>query len=106
MDLKYNINKVHGDLILKYEEVSLKEKSSLKFGNYFEITTINEGKELKMIITKKEMEKSNFNWSYLSNPLNENSDLVERNSNIESLINDVTDIFEKKRFSEDYLNKI
>ena len=106
MDLKSNINKVHIDLLLVYDEVSIVEKSNLKFGNYFEIVTTNEGKQLKMIISKKEIEKNNFNWFYFSNPLNENSDLVERNSNVDNLVYDVRNIFEKKRFSEDYLNKI
>lgn len=104
MDLQFNINKVHIDLLLEYDDVKILEKSNLKFGNYFEITTINEdNRQLKMIVTKKEIENANFNWCYFDNPLNENSNLVQRNSNILSLIHDVKDIFERKRFSEEYL---
>lgn len=48
----------------------------------------------------------NFNWSYFSNPLDENSHLVERSSSVDSFANDVKDIFEKNRFSEDYLREV
>lgn len=103
--LRYNINKIHIDLLLEYGEVKLEEKSNLEFGNYFEII-INEDKQLKMIVVKRDIENANFNWKYFSNPLNEKSNLVERSSNIFSLIHDVKDIFEKKRFSEEYLNEL
>jgi len=105
MNLKVNINKIHGDLLNQFNNVKIEEKSNLKFGNYF-LLTINEDKELKMILTKKEVENNIFNWAYYSNPLNENSDLVERKSTIETFKNDVKDIFEKNRFSSDYLENI
>lgn len=106
MDLKYNINKIHGDLLNNFETVSIKEKSNLKFGNYFEISSTNEGFEVKMILTKKDIELSNIKWSYFSNPLNENSDLVERTSNIDNITNDIKDIISKKRFDSEYLSEI
>jgi len=108
MDLKYNINKIHGDLISQFHksEIKIEEKSNLKFGNYIEISVINEGKEVKMIMTKKDLENYNFNWSYFENPIDENSSLVERNSSIDDLSSDVKEIFEKNRFSEEYLNNI
>ena len=106
MDIKFNINKIHSDLISNFSDVSIKEKSNLKFGQYFEISVINENKECRMIVTKKEIESTSFNWSYLDNPLNENSDLVERNSNIDNFISHVNDIITKERFNQDYLSQI
>ena len=91
--------------LLDFSNVEILEKSSLEFGNYFEIS-INEGKQVKMIVTKKEIENQNFQWKYFSNPLDENSFLIERRSSIENISNDIKDIFEKNRFDEDYLKKV
>ena len=108
MDFKYNINKIHGDLLSQFinAEIKIEEKSNLNFGNYMEVSIINEGKEVKMIMTKKDLENYSFNWSYFENPLNENSDLVNRFSSIDDLTSDVKEIFEKNRFSDEYLNEI
>ena len=106
MSLKANINKLHSDLLGKYEDVTILEKSNMKFGNYFEITVNENSKTLKMVITKKSAESDNFDWSYYSNPESEDSVLVERKSNTSNFINVVNDIFEKNRFDSDYLEKI
>jgi hypothetical protein len=104
MDLKFNINKVHIDLLLEYDNVEIREKSNHQFGNYFEIEIVNENKrKLKMIIQKTEIENQNFNWKYFANPLDQNSHLVERKSNIHNITNDVKDIFDKNKFDEGYL---
>ena len=50
--------------------------------------TVNEDE-----ILKRELEKDNFNWSYLSNPIDESSDLVFRTSTVSGFINDVKNIF-------------
>lgn len=106
--VSYNINTLHSNILSKFYkgETKIEEKSNKKFGNYFEISVINENKEVRMIIPITEMENTNFNWYYLSNPLNESSDLVERNSNIHDVADDIKDIFNKNRFSEDYLKEI
>jgi hypothetical protein len=108
MDLKYNVNKIHVDLTSQFygHDVKIEEKSSVKFGNYFEISVIKEGKEAKMILTMTSLSNYNFGWSYFSNPLDESSHLVERNSSVDSFAKDVKDIFEKNRFSEDYLKEV
>lgn len=108
MDLKYNINKIHSDLISRFinSEIKIEEKSNLKFGSYIEISIINEGKEVKMIVTKKDLENYSFPWRYAENPLNENSDLVERFSSVDNITLDIKEIFEKNRFSEDYLKEV
>lgn len=108
MDLKYNVNKIHVDLASQFygHEVKIEEKSNVKFGNYFELSVIKEGIEAKMIITMKSLNNYNFDWSYFSNPLDENSHLVERSSSVDGFASDVKDIFEKNRFSEDYLKEV
>jgi hypothetical protein len=103
--MKYNINKLHGLLLNDFEDVKIVEKSDLIVGNYFEIT-INEGKEVKMIITKKDIENDVFEWKYYSNPLEENSFLIERKSSIEKITEDVKEVLVKNRFDDDYLTKL
>lgn len=104
--MKININKVHGDLINNFEEVKIAEKSNKTIGNYFEVSALKESKEVKMIISKKNIENDRFSWSYYSDPSDENSYLIERKSTIETIVSDVEDIIKKNRFSEDYLLKI
>lgn len=104
--IKININKVHGELINNFEDVKISEKSNKDFGNYFEVSTIKESKEVKMIITKRNIENSRFTWSYYSDPSDESSLLIERISTTDTIVSDVKDILEKNRFSEDYLLKI
>jgi hypothetical protein len=105
MNLRQNINKVHFDLQNRFGEVTITEKSDLKLGNYFELSILEENKEVKVILRKNEVEKNVFEWSYFSNPLNESSNLVERTSKLEMFSLDVQEVFEKNRFDSDY-NKI
>ena len=105
MDIRYNINRIHSILSSKHEDVEIKEKSSLKFGNYFEIS-IKESKEVKIVIPYRSIDNSyNFNFFYYSNPLNEDSDLISRNTDIESINLVIEDIISNNRFSEEYLKK-
>jgi hypothetical protein len=108
MDLKYNINKIHSDLLSQFynAEIKIEEKSNLKYGSYIEVSVINEGKEVKMIMTKKDLENYSFPWRYSENPLNESSDFVERFSSVDDITSDIKEIFEKNRFSEDYLKEV
>ncbi len=106
MDMKYNINKVHGSLISSFEDVRILENSNKIFGNYFEISAQSDGKEVRFIIEKKDIEHDVFRWVYYSNPLNESSILIERKSNLSSIVEDVKDIIFKNRFDEDYLSHI
>jgi hypothetical protein len=103
MNLKDNINKIHVELLNSFEQVFISEKSSLELGNYFEITINESSKVIKAIILKKEIENKSFNWKYYSNPSDNNSFLVERNSNIDNFTKSVKDIFEKNRFDSEYL---
>ena len=104
MDLKLNINKLHYLLSEKFSDLKIKEESSKDLGNYIKIS-INENMLCDIIVTKKELEKSNINWKYNSNPLDEKSTWVERNCDIENFTDVVDEIFNKKRFDSEYLKK-
>lgn len=106
MDMKYNINKVHSSLICSFGEVKIKENSNKEFGNYFEISAVDERKEVRIIVSKRDIENEIFVWHYYSNPLNEKSFLIERKSGLDSIVSDVRDIISKNRFDEDYLSQI
>ena len=103
MDIRSNINRIDVLLQEKFENVSVKENSSPEFGKYFEIT-VKQDREVKMILPYKNIDGTNtFEFLYFSNPLDENSDLIPRNSNVESISEVVNDILTKNRFSEEYL---
>lgn len=103
MDVRYNINKIHLNLSDKYRDVKILEKSSIKFGKYFEVV-INESKVVRLIIPYKNIDGvKNFEFKYFSNPLLENSDLVTRYTNVENITDVVSDILNNNRFSQDYL---
>lgn len=104
MSFKENINKLHFDLSSKYE-VSIEECQN-KAGNFVKLLVKENNKELVANISKLSLEGNVFDWTYSSNPLNENSDNIERTSSVNSFLVDVDDIFEKNRFSEDYLKKL
>lgn len=106
MDIKFNINKIHGDLLNLYNEVSIKEGANEKWGQFFELEIKNEGKTLRCLITKESIMNPSFNWGYFGNPLLENSHLVARQSDIYSFVNHIEDIFTKERFDKDYLKTI
>lgn len=105
MEFKSNVNKLHYLLSEIFEDVTLEEKSSKELGNYIQIS-VKENLECKIIITKKELENNYLNWKYDSNPLNENSYWVDRESTIEELPKLIKDIFEKRRFNFEYLKKV
>jgi len=104
MDIKTNINKIDYDLSSQFKDVKLIKKSSLSFGNYFEIE-IKESKMVRIVIPFKNIDgKSLFEWYYYSNPLLEDSDLVPRSCKIEDLSYHIRDIIVNERFSDDYKN--
>lgn len=106
MSLKENVNKIHVNLSDNFESVNISEKNNLEYGNYIELSITEGNKEVKAIITKIDLENYNFNWKYFANPVNENSDLVDRSSSVDGFIKDVKDIFEKNRFNSEYIENI
>jgi hypothetical protein len=109
MDLRENINKIHSNLLLLEnigETVTIKENSCKEFGNHFVITAEYNGMTAKVIIEKTEVEAPAFRWRYYSNPNDETTGLVERNSTINGFVHDLIEVFNKKRFDSDYLSQI
>lgn len=106
MNLKDNINKIHYSLTESFEKVTIKEKENISSGKYFQIEAFNENKQIKLQVTFKDLEQTTFKWKYSENPLNESSDWVERFSSIENFSSDISDIFSKNRFSDDYIKTI
>lgn len=106
MSLKENVNKIHVNLSDNFESVNISEKNSLEYGNYIELSITEGNKEVKAIINKRDLENYSFNWKYYANPINENSDLVDRTSSVDGFIDDVKDIFTKNRFNSDYIENI
>lgn len=103
MDIRYNINRIDVLLQDRFEDVSIKENSSPKFGKYFEIS-IKQDRELKMIIPYRNIDGTNtFEFLYYANPLDDSSDLIRRDSDVESITEVVSDILSKQRFSQEYL---
>lgn len=103
MNYKYNVNKIHSNLQSQFGDVEINEKASIDLGPYVEISIIKEDTEVKMVITKKDLEKYNFYWSYSENPMLESAYMIPRISTIDNITSDVLDIFERNRFSEDYI---
>lgn len=105
MNLRTNVNKIHSDLTENFSNVQISEKSNIRLGNFIELIVLENNKDLKIQISKYELEKDIFSWSYFSNPEQEDS-IVERVSHVNSFTNDVSDIFDKNRFDSDYLKKL
>jgi hypothetical protein len=103
MDIRYNINRIDTELKESFDNVEIKEKSSLKFGKYFEII-IRESKDVRIILPYKNIDnKVSFEFLYFSNPINEMSELISRNSDIKNISLVVRDIIDNNRFSEEYI---
>jgi hypothetical protein len=106
MSLKDNINKIHSNLLINFKEVYISEKNSLEWGNYFEIKINESNKLVKALISKRDVEKKSFKWKYYSNPNDDKSYLVERDSTVDNFSLIIKDIFEKDRFDSDYLKSL
>lgn len=104
MDIRFNINKIDYDLSSKFEDVKILERSSPKFGKYFDIE-VNGDRMVKIILPFKSIDnKILCEWYYYSNPLNESSDLIPRSSMVNDISSCVEDIIANGRFSQDYKN--
>lgn len=112
-EIKANINKIDYDLKSLFENVTIVEKTNRdKF--YFEILAdslffnICESKKWKRAAIKLNINKTSLagkiiNWSYLSNPLNENSEIVQRTSMIDTIANDIYRVVMESKMDRDYL---
>jgi len=111
--IKENINKIDFELKNLFEEVDIKEKTNR--GNYyFEINATsyvyfqNEKKEaqVKVEISKPDLASNFIKWSYYTNPLNQNSDKIERLSSIENISNDIYEVLSKKKMEKEYFESL
>jgi hypothetical protein len=103
MGLKSNVNKIHLDLLHNFEVVQMQEGANKKFGNHISIIVKKDNKEISAIIEKSALEKEQFVWRYMSNPEDENSFLVERNSSIHNILSHFKDILDNNKFDKEYI---
>lgn len=102
MIFKANINQIHFDLSKKFESVKIEENSSNEFGKFFKITIDD---RVPFIIPFRNLDTSGkFTWFYPSDPSDDSSYLVERNSDSVEFPNLVLDIIQNNRFSQNYKN--
>ena len=85
--------------------VKVREGANTKLGNYVEFS-VKENLECKFFIKKVDLEKNNITFLYSTNPLNEESNLISRVSNVGKLAESIKDIIDNKRFDSEYLNKL
>jgi len=105
MGLKENVNRIHSQLEDIYGVVKVEEKSDRFFGNYIEMSVNESNRNLIFRISKLDLQLESFKWLYFSNP-EDNESVVERFSQVDNFIEDIKDIFEKNRFSSEYLEKL
>ena len=111
--IKEKINRIDFDLKNLFEEVSIVEKSN-KNDFYFEINAsstieFNGDKKrasVKAKISKPDLNSSLIKWSYLTNPVNESSDLIDRYSTIETISKDIFDVVSKKKMVSTYFESL
>ena len=107
-----NINKIDYSLKTVFENVKITEKSSKEFGNYFLVEATNslirddfKPYVVKIAIPFKNLVNENsITWSYFANP-NKETDAIQRTTN-GSIIADVLDIIQNKKFDKEYLESI
>lgn len=111
--IRENINKIDFDLKGLFESVEISEKTN-RSDYYFEIlasSTFNMGgtdkkASIKVNILKPNLNESNVKWSYFVNTNDEQSDKIERTSNINTIAKDIYETITKKRMDSEYLNSL
>ena len=101
---KNNLNKLHYLLSENFENIQVMEKFNTNSGPYVEIV-IDNGLKCDISISKRDLEKDTFKWSYSSNP-NTGDFQIERVSTIETFTKDIKDIFENNRFDKSYIKDV
>lgn len=100
-----NINKIHFELSNQYNVV-VNERSNLTYGNYIELIITEGRRELSIILKKEDLNDHYFNWVYKANPLDNDSVLVERSSNLDTFTSEINTIFKENRFDRLYLETL
>jgi hypothetical protein len=113
LNIKQNINQIDFELKQLFENVYIAEK--VEKNNFFVEITANklflfEGckkrVEVKVNISKDDLRTNIVKWSYLVNPLNENSEKIERVSYMNSISNEIYEIASGKRMLKEYFNSL
>lgn len=103
------LNQLDNQLKDYFDVVKIVEKVD-KSNFYFEFLVEKEinhkNVEVKFFIPMKDFANSTLHWSYLSNPKDSNSYLVERVSAIENIANDVKEIVDKNKLDSIYLENL
>jgi len=113
LDIKQNINQIDFELKQLFENVYIAEK--VDKNNFFVEITANklflfEGckkrVEVKVNISKNDLRTNIVKWNYSVNPLNENSEKIERVSYMKSISNEIYEIASGKRMLKEYFNSL
>lgn len=111
--IKENINKIDYDLKNLFSEVKISEKTDR--GNYFfEVNATDytqfkgEKKEaqVRVEISKPDLMRSVVKWSYYTNPLNENSEKIERISFVDNIAVDIHEILTGHKMETEYFESL
>lgn len=92
-------NKIHTELQKVTDEIKVSDDYKT-----ISMTIAKNGLVLNMSFDKSNLEDY-FQFSYMANPI-DNDVIVERDSSIHKIYDDVIEIFEKKMFTSSYLNKV
>jgi alpha-mannosidase len=111
--IDFNINKIDFQLKKLFENVYTTQKNN-KSINYFQINAnklflfenCQKRIEVKVFININELYSDNIKWSYATNPLNENSEIILRTSHIDTLANDIYEIAIKRKMINEYFSQL
>ena len=107
--IKENINKIDYDLKNLFENVEVFEKSN-RSNYYFEVNASsiveNKNTQVKVEISKNDLNDRNIKWSYYTNPVNESSDKIERVSTIATIAKDIHDVLVKRQMVFEYFESL
>lgn len=108
-----NINKIDFELKNIFENVFITEKNIknqhlilIDVNSVFLFESCKKRVNIKIEINKFDLVGNNIKWTYLTNPLNESSDKIERVSDISTITNDILDIVNKKRMVTEYFESL
>lgn len=109
--IKSNINKIDYELKNLFESVNTSEKYE---GNRFffaieaktDILFESGNKKIDVIAEIDSNMSDKIKWRYLSNPLDRNSDKIERTSTLDTISKDIYEVATKKRMINEYFNSI
>jgi hypothetical protein len=104
-----NINRLDRELKSLFDTVAI-TKGSERTGHHFDITAekVVEGRRVKVSVKvpMRAMEAPRVTWSYLSDPRDPSSHVVEMVSDMEELAADINEVAERRRLDRSYLESL